>query len=279
MNRFKLISILFLTIALQGTEVASDVIRITGATTIQPILEKLAPSYSAQTSKKLQIEGGGSETGLTKLSLGETDIAMVVRNLSPDEKNRYTHLSIGYDAVAIIYHKSQSIRNLTKKELVGIYDGRIKNWSIFGNSGSSLIAVSRKVDRGTLPLFEAYTGLKSPNHPNLPSGMKLIRSDAWEAEANINTLLWVAGLRESIGYVSYGEATRYEKMGYPIRISALDGVTPSEATIRNGSYPIRMQLNLVWNKQNPQAEHFIRWLKTSALDESVRELGFVVVEQ
>lgn len=275
MISLKLIGIFFLTIALQGAEV----IRITGATTIQPILERLAPSYTAQTSKKLQIEGGGSETGLSKLSLGETDIAMVVRNLTADEKNRLSHLTIGYDAVAIIYHKSQSIRNLTKKELVKIYDGTIKDWSGFGYTSSSLIAVSRKVDRGTLPLFEAYTGLRSPNHPNLPVGTKLIRSDAWEAEANINTLLWVAGLRESIGYVSYGEATRYEKMGYPIRISALDGVSPSEATIRRGIYPIRMELNLVWDKKNVHAEEFIQWLKTAALDESVHELGFVVVKQ
>ncbi|MDO9208292.1 MAG: substrate-binding domain-containing protein [Sulfuricurvum sp.] len=278
MNCLKLIGILFLTIALHGAEDFSEVIRITGATTIQPILEKLAASYTAQTSKKLQIEGGGSETGLTKLSLKETDIAMVVRNLTADEKNRLAHLTIGYDAVAIIYHKSQSIRNLTKKEIIGIYDGTIKDWRAFGYPSSSLIAVSRKVDRGTLPLFETYTGLKSPNHPNLPAGTKLIRSDAWEAEANINTLLWVAGLQESIGYVSYGEAKRYEKMGYPIRISALDGVNPSEATIRNGMYPIRMELNLVWDKKNPKAEDFIRWIKISALNESVRELGFVVVK-
>jgi len=84
---------------------------------------------------------------------------------------------------------------------------------------------------------------------------------------------------ESIGYVSYDEAKRYEKMGYPIRISALDGVSPSEATIRRGIYPIRMELNLVWDKNNVQAEAFIRWLKTAALDESVHELGFVAVKQ
>lgn len=279
MNRLKLIIIFFLTSVLHSSGDSSEVIRITGATTIQPILEKLAPSYTDQTLQKLQIEGGGSETGLTKLSHGKTDIAMVVRNLTADEKNRYAHLSIGYDAVAIIYHKSQSIRNLTKKELVKIYDGTIKDWSGFGFSGSRLIAVSRKVDRGTLPLFEAYTGLKSPNHPNLPAGTKLIRSDAWEAEANINTLLWVAGLKESIGYVSYGEAKRYEKMGYPIRISTLDGVSPSEATIRRGIYPIRMELNLIWDKKNPKAEAFIRWIQTAALEETVRDLGFVAVKQ
>lgn len=279
MNRFKLVGILFLTIALYGADIDSEVIRITGATTIQPILEKLAPSYTAQTSKKLQIEGGGSEAGMKKIIDRTSAIAMVVRNLTADEKNRFAHLTIGYDAVAIIYHKSQPIRNVTKKELIGIYDGTIRDWRAFGNPSSGLIVVSRKVDRGTLPIFEAYTGLKSPNHPNLPAGTKLIRSDAWEAEANINTLLWVVGLKESIGYVSYGEAKRYEKMGYPIRISALDGVNPSEATIRSGIYPIRMELNLVWDKKNPKAEEFIRWLKTSALEETVRDLGFVVVKQ
>ncbi|MFA6196518.1 MAG: substrate-binding domain-containing protein [Sulfurimonas sp.] len=269
--------ILFLSISLQAETKSLNAIRFSGATTIQPIIEKIAVSYQQTNKESLYVEGGGTESGLQKIINKSSDVAMVARNLNEEEKNRFAYLTIAIDAVAVIHHESQPIKNLTKKELTGFYDGSITECQNDGCECSNLIIISRKIDRATLDVFEAYTGLKSPKRKNLPPNAKLIRADAWEAESNINTLLWVAGLKNAVAIVSHAEAIRYEKMGYPIRISEIENVYPSTETIKNGTYPIKRELNLVWNKDNLKVKQFIEWVQSGAMDVSIVELGFVAV--
>ncbi|MDO8453297.1 MAG: substrate-binding domain-containing protein [Sulfurimonas sp.] len=272
-----IIFILFLSIFLQAEITSSNSIHFSGATTIQPIIEKIASSYQRTNKESLYVEGGGTEAGLQKIINKSSDIAMVARSLSEEEKNRFAYMTIAIDAVAVIHHESQVIKNLTKKELIGFYDGSIRECKNVGCECLNLIIISRKINRATLDVFEAYSGLKSPKRKNLPPDAKLIRADAWEAESNINTLLWVAGLKGAIAIVSHAEAIRYEKMGYPIRTSAIENVYPSTETIKNGTYPIKRELNLVWKKENLKVKQFIGWVKSGAMDASVSELGFVAV--
>ncbi|MCX6076073.1 MAG: substrate-binding domain-containing protein [Campylobacterales bacterium] len=271
--------ILLLTISLQAETTSSDIIRFSGGTTIQPIIEKTAPAYQQTNKESLYVEGGGSEVGIQKVINHSSDIAMIARNLSEEEKSRFAYMTIAVDAVAVIHHESQSINNLTKQELIGFYDGSKKECNYAGCEHVNLIIISRKIDRATLATFEAYTGLKSPKRKNLPPDAKLIKADAWEAESNINTLLWVAGLKGSIAIVSHAEAIRYEKMGYPIRITEIENVYPSLETIKNGTYPIQNTLNLVWNKENTKVERFIGWVKSGGMDSDITKLGFVAVDK
>lgn len=275
----KFFLILLFGVFLNAESVTSSTLRLSGATTIQPIIEKITDAYYKETKEPLLVEGGGTESGIEKIIDGRSHIAMVARNLTEEEKSRFAYATIAVDAVAVIYNKNQNIKNLTKNELIGIYDGSVKKWKDIGCSCPNLIVISRKTDRATLNVFEDYSGLKSPKRKNLPSDTKLIREDAWEAESNINTLLWVAGLKGSIALVSYAEAKRYEKMGYPIRISAIENIHPSNESIKNGTYPIKRELNLVWRIDNPKVEQFAKWIKNDSFTKAIEELGFVAVER
>lgn len=270
----------FFGVFLNAASDTSIALRFSGATTIQPIVEALGDEYYKVAKQKLFIEGGGSQSGLQKIEQENSDIAMVSRNLTDYEKSSFEYITIAYDAVAIIYNKSESDIDLTKDKIIKIYDGTIKKCKDIDWKCKDLIVISKKIDRGTLAVFESYIGLKSPKHKDLPKNVKLIRADAWEAEANINTLLWVSGLKGSIGYVSYGEAKRYENMSYPIHIGSIDGVYPSIENIKNKRYPITRELNLVWNKENQKAAKFIEWIKNSPIfKQSVEKFGFVAVDR
>lgn len=257
----------------------TNVLHINGATTIQPIIEAISDEYYKTTKQKLLVEGGGSGNGLKQIEQKSSDIAMVSRNLSEDEKSRFMYVTIAYDAVAVIHTKSKPKLNLTKELLVKIYDGTIKECKKIGWGCKNITLISKATDRGTLAVFEAYTGLKSPHHKNLPPNAKLIRADAWEAEANLNTLFWVSGLKDAIGYVSYGEAKRYQDISYPIHISSIDGVSPSIETIKNRHYPLTRELNLVWNKENQKVTGFIEWSKNQLFKETIEKFGFVAVDR
>lgn len=254
-------------------------LRIGGATTIQPIIEAISDEYYKATKQKLLVEGGGSGGGLQQVEQKTGDIAMVSRSLSEDEKSRFMYVTIAYDAVAIIHTKSEPKLDLTKEILIKIYNGTIRECKEIGWKCENITVVSKSIERGTLAVFEAYTGLTSPHHKSLPPNAKLIRADAWEAEANLNSLFWVSGLKDSIGYVSYGEAKRYQDISYPIHISSIDGVSPSMDTIKNRSYPLTRELNLVWDKENQKAAGFIEWSKNQLFKQTVEKFGFVAVDR
>lgn len=254
-------------------------LRIGGATTIQPIIEAISDEYYKATKQKLLVEGGGSGGGLQQVEQKTGDIAMVSRSLSEDEKSRFMYVTIAYDALAIIHTKSEPKLDLTKEILIKIYNRTIRECKEIGWKCENITVVSKSIERGTLAVFEAYTGLTSPHHKSLPPNAKLIRADAWEAEANLNSLFWVSGLKDSIGYVSYGEAKRYQDISCPIHISSIDGVSPSMDTIKNRSYPLTRELNLVWDKENQKAAGFIEWSKNQLFKQTVEKFGFVAVDR
>jgi phosphate transport system substrate-binding protein len=257
------------TLILHAHEVTQRSLNISGATTIQPIIEEVAKRYLEEMQGELFIEGGGTEGGLQKLREKKADIAMVARDLSQEEKQDFSHASIAIDAVAVVLNKNKNVQNLTKEQLLDIYGGKTTDF----------IVISRKMDRATLNVFEAYSALFSPKRKNMPSDTKRIREDAWEAESNINTLLWVAGLKNTIAIVSHAEALRYIEMGYPIVIAAIDGISPTNESIKNGTYPITRKLNLVWDKENKRAVEFIEWSKQPSFIKAVQKLGFTAVER
>lgn len=265
----KIFFVFVFTLFSHAHEVTQNSLTISGATTIQPIIEEVANLYFKEMQGELFIEGGGTEGGLQKLRDKKADIAMVARDLSQEERQNFSYVSVAIDAVAVVLNKSKNIQNLTKEQLLDIYGGK----------STDFIVISRKIDRATLNVFEAYSGLSSPKRKNIPPNTKHIRADAWEAESNINTLLWVAGLKNTIAIVSHAEALRYIEMGYPIVIAAIDGVSPTNESIKNGTYPITRNLYLVWNKENERATEFIKWSKQPSFIKATQKLGFTAVER
>lgn len=95
------------TLILHAHEVTQRSLNISGATTIQPIIEEVAKRYLEEMQGELFIEGGGTEGGLQKLREKKADIAMVARDLSQEEKQDFSHASIAIDAVAVVLNKKK----------------------------------------------------------------------------------------------------------------------------------------------------------------------------
>lgn len=250
-------------------DIVKNSLIVSGATTIQPIIEEVALEYRKAISVELFVEGGGTEGGLKKLREKRADIAMVARELSQEEESEFAYAPIAIDAVAVVFNKNNFIANLTKEQLTDIYSGKTKGFKV----------ISRAIDRATLNVFEAYSGIVSPKRKDISLKAKCITGEAWEAESNINTLLWVAGLKDSVAIVSHAEALRYIEMGYPIAITSIGGVAPTNENIKAYKYPITRTLFLVWNKENQKASAFVEWSKQKLFIDAIEKLGFVAVER
>ena len=95
---------------------------------------------------------------------------------------------------------------------------------------------------------------------------------------NAQGIKTVAANPGGIGYVSIGTAEFEAGQGTPIRLLPLAGVMASVVTVRNGTFPLSRQLNLVTRGQ-PQglARQLIDFAQSAAVHDLVREQFFVTL--
>lgn len=238
-----------------GQEADSGQMRIVGATTIQPVVQGVVHLYLDYSGIEVEPFGGGSSFGISSVRDKTADIGMVSRELTPEEKEEFGHATVGYDAVAVIVNSFNPKQSITRKELRDIYTCRTKTWPEGLEGHNDTVLISKMVGRGTLSAFESYIGLVSPFHPDSPhQGQETICTSAWEAGANLDSTLWVGGIRGAIGYVSAGDARRFIRLGVPIRILEVDGSKPVYDVVSRGRYPLSRELNLVFLSGNDRAE-------------------------
>lgn len=253
----------FLLLLLPCLMYGGERLAFSGATTIQPIIEYIAPYYAQENHLTLSIEGGGSDQGIKNVISGKSDIGMVNRPLTNEEKSSLDYTTIGYDATAFIVHKSNPVKGITKQQLIDIYRGKITNWNQLGGNDTPIVLISKKPDRGTMRIIEEETGLFHPSNPKNTDKTKKISQHTWDSGSNNDTIVWVGGLFDAIGFVSSGSAISKIQHGMPIKILAYEGVIPSEQTIFTKRYPIVRELNLIYTKNNSKAKKFASFILSS----------------
>jgi len=248
---------------------------ISGASTVQPVVEKLIPVFVSQGGEAVKLSGGGSGAGVKNTIAGISQIGMVSRDLKDEEKSALRNTVIAIDALAIIVNAANPIANLSKSQLVDIYTGKIDNWKSVGGPDRPIVRVSKEVGRSTLELFEHYTGLLSPDRNK--TDKPLIAKQAHIIGSNIESLTLVGGMPGAIGYVSVGTARSLAHAGMPVRVISLDGVEPSDEAIRSKQYPVVRPLNLVYTKETPAVSAFLALSLDAKGQEIVKSLGFLPV--
>ena len=140
-------------------------------------------------------------------------------------------IPIGRDALVFIVNEQNPISGLTTEELQNIYTGKVSNWSELGGEDAEIVAFQRVSASGSQALFlkllmAGLTPMEAPTELAPAEMGELI-----ERLAEYNN----AG--NALGYsVFYYASYMYEKPG--LKFLAVDGVTPTDETIADGSYPL-----------------------------------------
>ncbi len=282
LNKGIYISILILvligtTLFVRAQESQNSSIRVTGATTIQPFVEKLSELYTLETGVRISVAGGGSGRGISDVSSGESDVGMVSRALTQEEKQVVSYATVGFDALVFIVNESNPMSAIDLDTVVKVFRGEYKNWSEIANFSEDIVLISKERGRATLDLFEGYSGLKHPMSTETGRNGK-ITPKSFEIASNLEGVTLVGGILGGIGYVSLGSAQALIEMGMPIKILDLDGVKSILANVSNGTYPILRELNLTYQISNHRAKSFVEFALSRVGQRIISEEGFVPVE-
>ncbi len=235
----------------------SGQLQLAGSTTVQPLAEKLAEAFMAMNPDLvIEIQGGGSSVGVTSASEGTVDIGNASRAIKDSEMEEFPNLqvfTIAYDGIAVVTHPDTQLATLSVEQVRDIFAGEITNFSEVGGPDAPITVVSREEGSGTRAAFEEL--VMEYKDAAGESQAKVITEKALLQQSNGQVRTTVSTTPNSIGYLSFGfldDSTR----GVPI-----DGVEPSVANVKNGSYPIFRPLNMLTNGEpNDLAKAFLDFI-------------------
>lgn len=255
-------------------------VRVKGSDTIGGALgPALAQAYGERHGEqRVEVEALGSATAFIGLLDGTAEIGASSRPVSAAELERARELglslqefAIGYDGIAVIVHPDNPLRLLSLDDAGAVFRGEITEWSQLPTGGDGPIRVlSRPSYSGTHEFFRERV---------LTLGVDAERAEfGSQAEYREKTEDLVIAVQKdplAIAYVGLGWADERVQV-VPVSVGANAPVLPTQATVRDGTYPIYRPL-LMYTRGRPQGEtaSFLRFVLSPAGQTLVQQHGFV----
>jgi phosphate transport system substrate-binding protein len=145
-----------------GGSVACESGNITagGSTALQPLVAKAAEDYTAQCKDAhVDVQGGGSGTGLTQVLGGAFDIGnsdlKAEDKLKPDEASQLVDHEVARQGwVMVVNSDVTGVPSLTTKQATDIWTGKITNWKDVGGPDEQIQLIVRPEGSGTRATFK-----------------------------------------------------------------------------------------------------------------------------
>lgn len=223
-----LVAILALT-ALVSCGKKEGAVSTDGSTSMQKVISALGEQFEKDYSgAKFTYNPTGSGSGIAAVSEGRCDIGLSSRALKDDEKAGGLHETIlALDGIAIIVNPSNSVSDLSVDTIAKIYTGEITNWKDVGGNDAEIVLIGREAGSGTRDGFESITGTKDKCKYRQ------------ELTSTGDVITTVAGNPDAIGYASLASIKDN------VKALTVEGVTPTEETVKNGTYRIQRPFVLV----------------------------------
>ena len=212
-----------------GTKQVSGAVSTDGSTSMEKVIGALGEAFTNQNSGvSFTYNPTGSGSGITAVSEGRCDIGLSSRALKDEEKAAgLTETVLAYDGIAIIVNPANPVTDLSLQQIADIYTGAITNWSQLGGADAAIVLIGREAGSGTRDGFESITKTTDACHYRQ------------ELTSTGDVITTVAQNPDAIGYASLASVKD------SVRAVTVGGVSPTEATVKDGSYVIQRPFVLV----------------------------------
>jgi phosphate transport system substrate-binding protein len=255
-----------LTVRIAGSVAFAD-IRITGSSTIFPIIQSAAIPFQERTGIRIELQGGGSEKGIAALKTKQAEVIMVSRDLlSSDADGLRTH-TIGYDGIALIANQAVSTDHVTTRQVIDIFTGKIANWSEITGKNQPISIISKHEGHATKTMFDLFFNLAGRITP-----------EAFLFNSNNESIAMVSSDPNAIAYVSIGAAEHAINLKLRLKILKLNGIAATSENVASGIYPLRRALHLVTlGEPGPEAAGFILFMQGPDGQQYVKQHHFIML--
>lgn len=246
----------------QGSSKISGTVSTDGSTSMEKVIGALGESFKAQNAGvTFTYNPTGSGSGITAVSEGRCDIGLSSRALKDAEKaSGLKETILAYDGIAIIVNPQSKVEDLTVEQIKKIYTGEITNWSEAGGADGEIVLIGREAGSGTRDGFESITDTKDKCKYRQ------------ELTSTGDVITTVAQNPNAIGYASLASVKD------TVKALKVGGVTPTEDTVKDGSYVVQRPFVLVTKEGTPlseTAQKFFNYATSSSASEIISKAGAV----
>ena len=233
-------------------------------------MEKLANAVAESFMAKypdvtVTAEFTGSSAGIEAVTAGSVDIGNSSRALKDEEKAAgVVENIVAIDGIAVIVDPANTVKDLTKDQLISIYKGEAKNWSELGGADAPIVVVGREAGSGTRGAFEEL--------------LKIEDACAYASELDSTgaVIAKVASTPGAIGYASL------DAVNETVTAVALEGVEPTVENIKAGNYflsrPFVMATKGEISGQSAAVQELFAYLGSDEGKEVIKGVGLITVD-
>ena len=248
----------------EGTQETNLSVSTDGSTSMEKVIGSLGEVFQEETGISFTYNPTGSGSGIKAVSEGRCDIGLSSRDLKAEEAELgLTATVLAYDGIAIIVNPENTVTDLTSETLAKIYTGEITNWSEVGGNDAEIVLIGREAGSGTRDGFESITGTEDACK---------YRQELTSTGDVITTVSQNPG---AIGYTSLASVKD------SVKVLSVDGVVPSEETIKDGSYVVQRPFVLVTKTDEALSEgarEFFDYITSDAAVEIISGAGVVAAK-
>jgi phosphate transport system substrate-binding protein len=211
------------------------------------IAREVAVFDSLYPAATIVVKSGSSREAVRALFAAECDLAVISRDLEPEERGAAVRGSLeleGYrfakDGLAMVVHPSNVVENIALEDVRGIYQGVIDRWESVGGSTTAIEPVIQTPGSDLSAFFEQRVMNGEP-----------VRARVVYEASDSGVVDYVSRHLAGIGFVSLAWADRGAKS---LRLASLKGLgywRPDPEAVHRGDYPLTRPMNLYVRPRGP----------------------------
>ena len=240
----------------------SGAVNTDGSTSMADVMGILQETFwELQPDVNVNYTGSGSGSGISGVLAGTCDIGLSSRELKEEEiaEGAVAHV-VALDGVAVIVNPACPVSELTVEQIADIYTGKVTNWKDLGGADAPIAVYGREDGSGTRSAFEEIVGVEGA----------CVYTNEYGSTGDV--IGNVASNENAIGYASLSAVDE--------RVSAIkvNGIAPSEDTVRDGSYAIQRPFLMVTKEGvalSDAAQAFLDYATSPVVADYIAQAGAV----
>ncbi|MHC5252267.1 phosphate ABC transporter substrate-binding protein PstS family protein [Listeria kieliensis] len=238
-----------------------------GSTALQPLVEAAGKQFQSENPKaQINVQGGGSGTGLTQVQQGAVEIGnsdVFAEEKDGVDASKLVDHKVAVVGMAPVANKDVGVDNLTQQQLIDIFTGKVTNWKDVGGKDEKVTVINRAEGSGTRATFEQWA-LK---------GETPIKAQEQDSSGTVRKIV-----SETPGAISYLAFSYINKSVVGLSV---DGVKPDEKNVATNEWKIWSYEHMYTNgKPKGLTKTFLDYMVSDAVQKDiVPQLGYQSIKE
>lgn len=247
-----------------------------GSSALQPLVMEVADLFMSENPEiQVNVQGGGSGTGLSQVSQGAVQIGN--SDIFAEEKLKGDEIELARELIdhkvcvtgySMVVNKNVKVNSLTKNQIQDIFQGKITNWKQVGGDDIKIEVINRSKASGTRASFKKSI------------------MDGKEENTSIGTIQDSSGavqktIEATEGAISYLPLSYFvkEDAKSEIKLLSIDGVEPNKENITLGKYPF-WSYEHMYTKGEPKGmtKKFIDYVVSDKMKGVIEKNGYISIK-